>query len=265
MKTIIGKDLRIPMLFMLTAAFLFAFSLSGCKQKKKAAEEQKKELAQDNKILEEDIWVIDEYQINDIPVMKPLKQKAPGAKEKKAAPEGSTREKTTSAPPAQAQKMDEFEVISKDELHSLFMDKGYEAREIEIAVAQIPLEDTQTLIAYTKKGKEKDAVQVVSSGDDGSVDQIIFTDKKAKDVYNVGVGMTGKEVKKLRRNLKKMERDGKVFLYDDTSNILYLMQAKDDAGNEVKGAELDSMSVQAIIWKPTRHELKKEEKEEEEG
>jgi len=262
MKTFFKINARTPLLFLITAAFMFAFSLSGCKQKKKAAGEQTEELAQDNKILEEDIWVIDEYQINDIPVMKPLKQKAPEEKEKTASTEKTTQKETPSGTTTQAVKVDEYEVISKEELDATFRTQEYEPTEVDIAAARIPLDETQTLIAYNKKGKAKDAIQVVSSGDDGSVEQIIFTDKKARDVYNVQVGMTGKEVKKLRRNLKKMERNGKVFLYNDSSNVMYLMQAEDNDGDEVRAAELDNMSVQAIIWKPTRRELKKKEKEE---
>ena len=65
--------------------------------------------------------------------------------------------------------------------------------------------------------------------------------------------MSGKDVKKLRREMKHMLKHGKVFLYDDQSNVMYLMDAKDYAGDEVAVAEVENMEVSAIIWKDKKH------------
>ena len=125
--------------------------------------------------------------------------------------------------------------------------------------AIIPLDETKTVVAYTKKGKAKYVMQVVSSPD-GTVDQIAFYNKKHKDEYNVEVGMSDKEVKKLRKDMKRMEKNGKVFLYNDNSNIMYLMKVENEEGDSVGASRVGNMQVNAIVWKPTRREIKKEEK-----
>jgi hypothetical protein len=56
----------------------------------------------------------------------------------------------------------------------------------------------------------------------------------------VQAGMSGKEVKKLRKELKHMVKNGQIFLYDDQSNIMYLLDAKDQ-GNEVTEEQIDTM------------------------
>ena len=53
--------------------------------------------------------------------------------------------------------------------------------------------------------------------------------------------MSGKEVKKLRKELKHMVKNGQIFLYDDQSNIMYLLDAKDQKGNEVTEEQIDTM------------------------
>ncbi len=46
-----------------------------------------------------------------------------------------------------------------------------------------------------------------------------------------------------------MVKNGKVFLYDDSSNIMYLMNAQDNVGDDINTGEIDNMDVQAIVWK----------------
>jgi hypothetical protein len=128
--------------------------------------------------------------------------------------------------------------------------------EITVTEAIIPLDEEQTLVSYSKKGKAEDTLQVISSGD-GEIQQIVFSKKHHKDVYDVENGMSAKEVKKLRKEMKHMVKHGKVFLYNDDSNVLYLLDAVDTEGNEVLEAEVDTMNVQAIIWQDKKHHSKK--------
>lgn len=44
-----------------------------------------------------------------------------------------------------------------------------------------------------------------------------------------------------------------MFLYDDSSNVMYLMDAKDAVGDEVVVADVENMDVQAVIWKDKKH------------
>ena len=62
-----------------------------------------------------------------------------------------------------------------------------------------------------------------------------------------------RKVKQLRKELKHMEHHGKIFLYDENSNLMYLMDAKDFEGDEIKVEDVESMEVEAIIWKDKKH------------
>ena len=113
---------------------------------------------------------------------------------------------------------EEYEIASMEVMDAALAEQEYESVEIvEVTEAIIPLDETQTLVSYNKKGEAKDMVQVISSGPDNEIEQIIFTHKKHQDVYNVQVGMSGKEIKQLRREMKHMIKHGKVFMYDDQS------------------------------------------------
>ena len=125
--------------------------------------------------------------------------------------------------------------------------------EVTVTEAVIPLDETQTIAAFTEKGKEKGTVQVVSDLQTGEIDHIAFTHKNHKDVYDISAGMTAHEAKKLRKELKHMVKDGNVFLYDDQSNIMYLLDAQDMAGDEITEADVDTMEIQAVIWKDKKH------------
>ena len=113
------------------------------------------------------------------------------------------------------------------------------------------------MVSYAKKGKNDAALQVVTNLQTGEVEQITFLDKNHKDVYDVQAGLTGKELRKLRREVKHMVKKGQVFLYDDQSNIMYLMDAQNMVGDEVTEADIESMEVSAIIWKDKKKHHKK--------
>lgn len=215
-------------------------------------------------VAEVDVWVIDEYQINDIPVTtKPPKSAPAGTAEKDDAAEIS--KEAEAAANAMATQMDaeyeaeseEYDVLTLDAVNTDLVQQEYEATEIvDVNEAIIPLDETQTVVAYNKKGEANAAFQVVTSGPDNEIDQIVFTDKKHTDVYDVSAGMTGKEVKQVRREMKHMVKNGQVFLYNDESNIMYLMDASDKAGDEITAEDVESMEVQAVIWKDKKHHKK---------
>jgi len=185
------------------------------------------------------VWVIGEHKINDVALTSKADLKAKEQKEEAAEVEAVE----------EAYEIATVEAVAED---LAILD--YEAHQVaEVEEAIIPLDETQTLTSYSKKGKEKAELQVISSGPDNEVQQIIFTHKHHKDVYDVSVGMSGKDVKKLRREMKHMLKHGKVFLYDDSSNVMYMMDAKDYAGDEVVVADVENMEVSAIIWKDKKH------------
>ena len=260
MKKVSKRTNRINLLFMLTAVFVLAFFLKSCKQKNKnEATEQETTISEAIEPVEEDIWVVEEYQINDIPLTtKAAPEKVEKTEGTKAEEAGETeKEEAAEEAPEHAS-----ETPSASDLDAALRQREYVPEPVKVTKAMVPLDETQSVVAYTKKGKAKAAMQVVSSAD-GFVDEIVFYDKKHKDSYNVEVGMSEKEVKKLRKDMKRMEKKGKVYLYNDNSNIMYLLKAEDQEGNAIGAAKPGNMQVSAIVWKPSKRELKKEAKEEE--
>jgi hypothetical protein len=108
------------------------------------------------------------------------------------------------------------------------------------------------LIAYNKKDKQEAVLQVVSD-ENGEIEYIAFSDKHHKDIYDVQAGMTAKEAKMLRKELKHMKHKGNHYLYDDQSNIMYLLDVQDSEGNEDISAEVDQYEISAIVWKDKKH------------
>ncbi len=141
------------------------------------------------------------------------------------------------------------------DLDGFMISRDFEQLEVvETTVLAIPMEETQTVIAFNKKDKFEGQVQVVSASSTGEVAHIVFTGKHHVDKYNVSAGLTGHEARKLRRELKHMAHQGQVFLYVDESNIMYLMDSKNLAtGEEVTEADVDSMIISAVIWKDAKH------------
>ncbi len=211
-------------------------------------------------IVIEDVWLIEEHEINDIA----LTSKSPNAKdtplEKKSSnsiKNGVVKSRTQEAVEAEELNEEAYEIATLAIFSDMVAEEEYIAENTyQVDEAIIPLDETQTIVSFNKKGKAEDAFQVVTNSQTDEIEQIIFTDKKHTDEYNVSVGISGKEVKKLRRELKHMVHKGQVFLYDDTSNIMYLMDAENMVGKEISAEEIDAMEVSAIIWKDKKHHKK---------
>lgn len=216
--------------------------ISSCKDtKKKVSESETIVVTEDEPAVVEldEIWIIEEHKINNVPVTSKAIVKTEEVETEKEVKEAE-------------QEM--YDIATIEEIHEDLVELDYEAHQIvEVEEQIIPIDEIQTIVSYNKKGKEKGTLQVISSGPNNEVEQIIFTDKKHKDVYEISPGMSGKEVKKIRRELKHFVKKGQVFLYDDSSNIMYLMDAKDLAGDEIIAADVENMDVQAVIWKDKKH------------
>lgn len=194
-------------------------------------------------------WVVTETMINEIPVVTEPTLEVKSAEKSAAKPADKPAEKPAMKPAAKP--------VTHEALKTSFVNSGYEPQPVEITEAIVPLDETQTLVSYNNKGKYQDAVQVVSDGD-GNVNQIVFAHKKHKDVYNVENGMTAKQVKELRKDMKHMVKHGKAFLYNDSSNVMYMLDIQDAEGNELTDVQVENSSVSAIIWKDKKHHKKEE-------
>lgn len=235
------------------ATYIFSlFFITGCDSgnKNSSAEDQNTEEVIVVAV-EEDVWLIDEHQINDIPVTS----KAKSSPTKAQAANTQKAEEVEEAADELAME-EEYEIATMKEMEIALAEQDYIARHtVEVTEIVVPLDETQTVVAYNKKGREQSDIQMTSNGD-GEVEQIVFTHKKHKDVYDVQAGLTGKQVKHLRREMKHMVKKGKVFLYSDQSNIMYLMDAKNMAGDEIIEADVETMQVDAVIWKDKKHHKK---------
>ncbi|MCZ4409008.1 hypothetical protein O3Q51_09325 [Cryomorphaceae bacterium 1068] len=125
--------------------------------------------------------------------------------------------------------------------------------EVEITETIIPVLETETVTAYNSKGKEKGRIEVVHNSQSGEIVSVSYTHKGHKDEYGAQPGMSAKEVKKLRKDMKHMMHRGKYYLYSDVSNVMYVLDAKDNMGNEITEMEMDEYVVQAIVWKDKKH------------
>ena len=97
----------------------------------------------------------------------------------------------------EGEKIKKMEPIS----HGVFVEK-IEAHpieptphEIHIAEMVVPIQETETLVAYNEKGKQKGVVQVIHDSQTGEIINVAFMDKHHKDEYDFSTGMTAKEVK----------------------------------------------------------------------
>lgn len=197
-----------------------------------------------------EVWIIDEHQYHDIPLTSKAKS-APVEEQDNTAMEEQEE--------ADEEMLEEeYEIATMDAIEEDLLEQEYEelASTVEVTEVVVPLEETQTVVSYAKKAKNDAAIQVVSNLETGEIEQITFMDQKHQDVYDVQAGMTGKEVKKLRREMKHMVKKGQVFLYDDQSNIMYLMDAKNMVGDEITVEDIETMEVQTIIWKDKKHHKK---------
>lgn len=277
--------------FSILLSGIFFLLLTGCNN----SQPEKSEDSAETVVEVEETWIIDEHQYGDIPITskaaveEPTEavKTTPSAKATDRKEADQTKAVTTTTEEqdktidqeateeqeemlqtemAEAEAIEEvvemeqeaYAIATLEALEEDLLEQEYEALASTVAVTEvaIPLEETQTVVSYNKKGNAKAAFQVVSNAETGEVEQIVFVDKRHRDVYDVTSGMSGKEVKRLRKELKHMVEKGKVFLYDDQSNIMYLMDAQNMVGDEITAADVESMEVQAIVWKDKKHHKK---------
>ena len=231
------------------------WSMNACTGSDKA---DSADIASEEAVVEEvEYLVIDEHSMNDIPLTSKAEVKA-----KPAADQAVKTEKDDALIEEEALQEEEaeaeaYDIVMMEELHEDLLEAEYEAENTFVVTeAAVPIEETQTVVSYAKKDKNDAAFQVVSNLQTGEIEQITFVDKKHQDVYDVTAGLTGKEVKKLRKEMKHMVKKGQVFLYDDQSNIMYLMDAQNMVGDEITAADVETMEVQSIIWKDKKHHKK---------
>ena len=242
---------------ILSTVFLLSLACNPQSKNKDKASEATDDA--DVVVIEEDYWIIEEYEYDDIPLVAVVDDEHT---EQAASPESQKKTSSDEAktPAEQTDELEmEYESLQMEALEADLMEQEYEvlASTVEETDAIIPLEETQSMVSYAKKGKNDAALQVVTNLQTGEVEQITFLDKNHKDVYDVQAGLTGKEVRKLRREVKHMVKKGQVFLYDDQSNIMYLMDTQNMVGDEVTLADIESMEVAAIIWKDKKKHHKK--------
>jgi hypothetical protein len=193
-------------------------------------------------VLVEHVWVIDEHHLNETPITN--------------HPTAKPRKKTTTVEAAPEIPLDDVpykSLVASDFIASISQTHEIENPIVEISEVVIPLDETQTVASFNKKGNSTGSVQVVSNAETGEIDHIIFQDKNHKDYYDVQAGMSGKEVRKLRKEMKHMAHKGQVFFYSDDSNIMYLTDIKYADGEEIVEADVDESLVTAVIWKEKSH------------
>lgn len=125
---------------------------------------------------------------------------------------------------------------------------------VMVTISDVKVVDKAVLVTYEKKGVEMLQVSVDESDPD-QVMHVVFTNKNHVDEYDVRPGMKGAEARKLRRELKHMVHKGRVFLYDESSNITYRMSVSDGTKEVYSEQDLDTMEVEAIVW-TNKHQRK---------
>ncbi len=221
-------------LLMLIYAFTILISFTYCSNNQQTANQEMDVVEEiepmEPATLDEEYSLIHEDKIDEIPLTKI------STESKSGAGDGG-----------------DYDAHHHDDVHAVLIEYDYEPiEEYQVTEAIIPLEETQTLIAYSRKDKQKAALQVVT-GPDGEVQTVMFADKKHRDIYDIQAGMTAKEAKQLRKDLKHMKHKGHHYLYDKQSNIMYLLDVQDAEGNEFTEAEIDQTEIRAIIWKHKKH------------
>jgi hypothetical protein len=195
----------------------------------------------------EQVWLVDEYHINEIPVTT-----HPSAKPRVKRDEAKVISKVEAIP---AEEVDYSTKLASDLHLAVQESEALVPVQIEsVTELAIPLDENQTVTAYNNKGKLEGAALVVSNKQTGEIDHIIFENKHHhKDYYNVQAGMSAREVKKLRKEMKHMTEKGQVFYYSDESNIMYLLDIKLSDGEEFTDEMVDQSFVSAIVWKDKNH------------
>jgi hypothetical protein len=254
------KKFYLPKIYLVLFGLLALIIIPGCTG---STNDEAEEIDYEEAVVVEvDYWLIDEHAMNDVPLTSKAEVK-PKSDSKQAVEADREDDALIEAEALQEEEAEEiyeaeeaYDIAMMEELHEDLMEAEYEAENTFVVTqAAVLLDETQTVVAYNKKGAQISAIQVVSSGD-GEVEQVIFVDKKHRDVYDVQAGMSGKEVKKLRKELKHMVKKGQVFLYDDESNIMYLTDIQNMAGDEITEADIENSEVSAIVWKDKKHHKK---------
>ena len=148
--------------------------VTGCGGPTKESVEEEPEI-----VTIEEIWLIDEHEYHDIPLTSKAEEQEEEAEheaEHEAEEEAEAereREEELAEQEYEEEMMEEaYEIATMEALAE------YEAMESTIVVTEIviPLDETETVIAYNKKGEENAALQVVSDGATGEIKQITFMD-----------------------------------------------------------------------------------------
>lgn len=231
------------------STLVFALTAISCNNAKKTSDENEKLEVEvvETPVIVETIWIIDEHRAcNTIPLTTLATTESEDGYEE-SVDEALDREM-------------EYEMLESEDIHEALSAECEPITE-ELTIVAIPIGETETVVAYNKKGKNKGEIQVVSSAN-GDIEQIVFTKGKHKDVYDVETGLSGKEVRKLRREMKHMVKKGQVFMYSESSNVMYLMDDSIVSGDEVLAEDItiedvEQMNVEAIIWKDKKHHKKK--------
>ncbi len=232
---------------LLGSAVIF---LGSCNNKPKDTQESVASETEEVMIEEEPILVEEEL-IYSIPVVGPSNTEPAHAK---TTHKTSTPAKETPAPaPAKVTTNNLQQNLAAVNVTPVkTVDTTYYSFSVE------PENTTRTVTTYGKRGEE--IMTVVSNPNDpNTIDYISFTetkhskdDKKNKsrtDSYGIHVGMSAKEVRNLRHDMKHFVRNGKVFLYNEESNILYELDGITSDGKVVRDQDVEQMNVSAIIWK----------------
>ncbi|MGB5171702.1 hypothetical protein [Eudoraea sp.] len=208
-----------------------AIFMVSCKNEKKETKIEEEVIVEEPvvEIVEVDYLVVDEHHFDDVPMTSHGKNIIEG-----------NVEASEPAP-------DNVKAHTSAELHEELIINEYVPIEIKVTEAIIPLEETQTIVAYNKKDEQVGVLQVVTD-ENGDISKIAFADRNHKDKYDVKNGMTAKEAKQLRRRLKHVQKKSNHYLYDDQSNIMYLLDIQDSEGDEITEAVIDQSEVRAIIW-----------------
>ncbi|WP_111668915.1 hypothetical protein [Algoriphagus litoralis] len=228
---------------LIAAAFLAAYS---CKPSEPEVVEVPVEVVEEV-MVEEVVWVVDEHHINEMPVT--THPTATPRIKKDPATKAPVRDTTTVHEDVPYTPMPSTEIL-------LAVSTSPDVEPIAPVAGEeliIPLDETQTVQSFGKKGQATGAVQVVTNSTTGEIDHIIFEDKHHKDYYDVQAGMSVKEVKKLRKEMKHMVHKGQVFFYSDDSNIMYLLDVKYSDGTEIVTSDIDESLVTAVVWKDKKH------------
>ncbi len=192
-------------------------------------------------------WVVHETGFGDVslhndePAPEPVESEEASAEASEVEP---METKTTPAP------------ISHDEFKERIKPATYiagEPLEVEIALATVPISETETITAYNSHGKEKGTIEVVHDSRTGEIVSVAYTHKGHRDQYDISPGMSAKDVKHIRKDLKHMKHRGEHFLYSDVSNIMYVLDVSDNKGHEMTEIDFEQVEVDAIVWKDKKH------------